>query len=103
MQLEEAIILLKEMQDNALNACRYYKEDGTLYRDEKAELKANAIETVLQALDNSIPKKVIEEYKNEFIEESKNQETFMTHSSQISASLISFCKELLKHSQVTIK
>ncbi len=52
----EIIELLKEMQENALNACRYYKKDGTLYRDEKAEQKVNAIETVLNYIENSIPK-----------------------------------------------
>ncbi len=80
-----------------------------------------AIETVLQALENYkthndkymngelfsakqmkfiekeyIPKKKIEDYKNKFIKESKKEKVFMTQSSQINASLISFCEELLE-------
>lgn len=61
INLVEAISLLKEMQDNTLIACRCYKTGGVLYRDEKAEKKANAIETVLNYIDNSISKEVIEE------------------------------------------
>lgn len=55
-ELEEAVSLLKEMQDNALIACRCYKTDGVLYRDKKAEEKVNAIEIVLNYIENSIPK-----------------------------------------------
>ena len=43
----------------------------------------------------SVPKAVIREYKDKFIEDSKNETVFMTQSCQINASLISFCKELL--------
>lgn len=60
MNLVEAISLLKEMKDNALIACRFYKTGGVLYRDEKAEKKVNAIETVLNYIDNSISKEVID-------------------------------------------
>ncbi len=64
INLVEAISLLKEMQDNALIACRCYKTGGVLYRDEKAEKKANAIETVLNYIDNSISKEVIKKLLN---------------------------------------
>lgn len=60
MNLVEAVSLLKEMQDNALIACRCYKTSGILYRDEKAEQKVNAIETALNYIENSIPKQLIE-------------------------------------------
>ena len=43
MELEEAIKLLKEMQDNCKNK--------HTYKDEKAEAKAEAIEVVLKELD----------------------------------------------------
>lgn len=46
-------------------------------------------------LENYIPKSVIREYKDKFIEDSKNETVFMTQSTQINASLISFCNELL--------
>lgn len=51
MELKEAVELLKEMQDNALIACRCYKTGGILYRDKKAEQKVNAIETVLNYIE----------------------------------------------------
>ena len=38
----------------------------------------------------------IKEFKNKFIEDSKNEKVFMTQSSQINASLISFYNELLE-------
>ena len=34
-ELEEAISLLKEIQENALIACRCYKSGGVLHRDKK--------------------------------------------------------------------
>ncbi len=40
-ELEEAIKILKEMQNNALIACRCYKTGGILYRDKKANRKTN--------------------------------------------------------------
>lgn len=43
MELEESIKLLKEMQENCKNK--------TIYKDEKAEAKAEAIEVVLKELD----------------------------------------------------
>lgn len=58
IELEEAINLLKEMQKNALEAYNNLKGN---YRDEKAKDKAEAIETLLQALENSIPTKKIED------------------------------------------
>lgn len=65
MELEEAKMLLKEMQEN----CKKGVMKGAIYTDEKAEQKLIAIETVLQALDNSIPKekveKKIKEYQHE--------------------------------------
>lgn len=48
MELSEAKELLKEMKENAM----YLR----LYHDEKAQLKVEAIDTVLKALDNSISK-----------------------------------------------
>lgn len=53
MELKEAIELLKEMENNCL-----IKRD---YIDGKAEKKAKAIDTVLQALENSISKDKIKE------------------------------------------
>ena len=43
MDLEEAIKLLKEMQENCKNK--------TIYKDEKAEAKAEAIKVVLKELE----------------------------------------------------
>lgn len=43
-----------------------------------------------------ISKDKIREFKNKFIEDSKNEKVFMTQSSQINASLIQFCNELLE-------
>lgn len=45
--------------------------------------------------ENYIPKSMIREKKNKFLEDRKNETVFMTQSSQINASLISFCDELL--------
>lgn len=45
MELEESIKLLKEMQENCKNK--------TIYKDEKAEAKAEAIEVVLKELEES--------------------------------------------------
>ena len=45
MELEEAIRLLKEMQENCKNK--------TIYKDEKAEVKAEAIERVLRCCETS--------------------------------------------------
>ena len=46
-------------------------------------------------LRNSTPNSKIREYKKNFIEDSQDEETFMTQSAQINANLISFCNELL--------
>lgn len=43
-----------------------------------------------------ISKDKIREFKNKFIKDSKNEKVFMTQSSQINASLIQFCNELLE-------
>lgn len=45
---------------------------------------------------NYISKDKIREFKNKFIKDSKNEKVFMTQSSQINASLIQFCNELLE-------
>ena len=58
MKLEEAVELLKEMQSKALEAYNNLKGN---YIDKKAKDKAEAIEIVLQELENSIPKKKIED------------------------------------------
>lgn len=47
-------------------------------------------------LNNYISKDKIKKYKLKFIKDSKDEKTFMTQSSQINASLISFCNELLE-------
>ena len=47
-----------------------------------------------------VPKSKIKEYRDMLIEESKEEESFMTHSSQINACLISLCNELLKGGQI---
>lgn len=54
------------------------------------------VQELEEVLKNSISKDKIQEYKEKFIEDSKNQGGFITQSSQINASLISFCNELLK-------
>ena len=43
-----------------------------------------------------VNKDKIREFKNKFIKDSKNEKVFMTQSSQINASLIQFCNELLE-------
>ena len=47
-------------------------------------------------VENSIPTSVIQKYKEKFLKDSKNEKVFMTQSTQINASLISFCDELLE-------
>lgn len=59
------------------------------------DIKEFADKLIKEVKEDYIPKQVIREYKNKFIEDSKNEKVFMTQSSQINASLISFCKELL--------
>ena len=54
-----------------------------------------AIDIVLNELDNRIPREKIEQYRREFINDSRNENIFMTQSSQINASLIQFCNKLL--------
>lgn len=46
--------------------------------------------------ENYVPKSRIKEYRDKLIKESKEDEVFMTQSSQITACLISLCNELLK-------
>lgn len=79
INLVEAISLLEEMRDNALIACRCYKTGGVLYRDEKAEKKVNAIETVLNYIENSISKekirKKLEELQKQYKEALKENST----------------------------
>lgn len=72
------------MQDNALIACRCYKSGGTLYRDEKAEKKVNAIEIVLNYIENSIPKEKVEEK----IEELKRQREKATEENQMGTGIV---------------
>ena len=45
---------------------------------------------------NFVSKDKIREYKQKFEKDSKKEKVFMTQSSQINASLISFCDELLE-------
>lgn len=58
MELEEAKKLLREMQENCKNK--------TIYKDEKAEDKAEAIEIVLNKLDDT--EKIEDEIANKIIE-----------------------------------
>lgn len=82
----------KELEE-AIKELKTYCE---VLKGKHLDNRIQAIETVLNYIDNSISKEVIDEKKNKFIEDSKNEEIFMTQSSQINASLISFCEELLK-------
>lgn len=69
------------------------KENERLEQIERENITlGNKVEYVEE---NYIPKSVIREYKDKFIEDSKNETVFMTQSTQINASLISFCNELL--------
>ena len=51
-------------------------------------------------LNNYISQDKIKKYKLKFIKDSKDEKTFMTQSSQINASLISFCNELLESEEI---
>ena len=110
MELEEAIKLLREMQSNALES---YNNLRGNYRDVKAKDKAEAIETVLEALEklqqdnykldrenqqlfesqiNSIPKKKIEDK----IKELKNKKTKDIHVEYAYMTQINTLQELLE-------
>ena len=115
MKLEEAIIFLMKI-------AKEYKTYGDLDNPEFEDIKKipKAIQIVLKALkdkdkeiykldkkfqyaipddivdDLYVSKEKIENYKNKFIKESKKEKVFMTQSTQINASLISFCEKLLE-------
>lgn len=78
------------------------KEYQETYKDVREELKELKNDIKLQKIFNkklietSIPISVIQKYKEKFLEDSKNEKVFMTQSTQINASLISFCDELLE-------
>ncbi len=103
MDLEESIKILKNISENKQIGLveatdTFYKAIDTVLRNLKSYKRRYelAIEQNVKDYKNSIPKKRIENYKNKFIKESKKEKVFMTQSSQISASLISFCEELLE-------
>ena len=70
---EELIQRINELQREN----KYLRDENSIYRNE--------------TISKSVIRDKIEKFKND----SKNEKVFMTQSSQINASLISFCKELL--------
>lgn len=70
---EELIQRINELQREN----KYLRYENSIYRNE--------------TISKSVIRDKIEKFKND----SKNEKVFMTQSSQINASLISFCKELL--------
>ena len=85
--------------EEAINKCKsIVKVNNDFLKDRKQTInqeEIQAIDTVLKELDNRIPREKIEKYRQEFIDDSKNENVFMTQSSQINASLIQFCNKLL--------
>lgn len=108
VDLEDDIKILEEMKE-------IYERQLNGFHKEICEERMKAIENLLKrhkeleeenktyiaqlngAFDRGfIPISVIQKYKEKFLEDSKNEEVFMTQSTQINASLISFCDELLE-------
>ncbi len=71
MELDKSKKILKEMQNNLIRGLL----KGAIYADDKAEQKAIAIETILNELEDSVPKKKIEDklkYKKQKLQQIEN-------------------------------
>ena len=92
-ELEEEV----ESQDKTIDKLVEEQEEREIYTHSLEEENKTYIAQLNGAFDRGfIPISVIQKYKEKFMKDSKNEEVFMTQSSQINASLISFCNELLK-------
>ena len=84
----------KKAIENLKHIVKHWKPDNE--EDELANIEYNSIKIAVNLIENSISKDKIREHKQKFEKDSKTEKVFMTQSSQINASLISFCDELLE-------
>ena len=89
--LENLLKRYKELEEDNKELKKYYAS-----RKEVEDLKETIACLHESSKEMFIPTSVIQKYKEKFLEDSKNEKVFMTQSTQINASLISFCDELLE-------
>lgn len=87
-----------EEEKTIIFAKHFIKDNEGVFAMGKKETQTllNLITKQQKEIENSVSKDKIREYKQKFEKDSKTEKVFMTQSSQINASLISFCDELLE-------